>query len=143
MDREVRIDWDRLEGDWKQLKGRAKERWGKLTDDDLTAISGRRAQLEGKIEERYGYAKGQARKEIEDWYRSTDSHLADEIDNIRTELQSLASSVGRIANKQIDRAQVRATEAARDVEAAITRNPLTAIAIAVGLGFLFGVFTRR
>jgi uncharacterized protein YjbJ (UPF0337 family) len=143
MDREVRIDWDRLEGDWKQLKGRAKERWGKLTDDDLTAISGRRAQLEGKIQERYGYAKSQARKEIEDWYRSTEPYLADEIDNIRTEIQNLASSVGRIANKQIDRAQVRATEAARDVEAAITRNPLTAIAIAVGLGFLFGVFTRR
>jgi len=143
MDREVRIDWDRLEGDWKQLKGRAKERWGKLTDDDLTAISGRRTQLEGKIQERYGYAKSQARKEIEDWYRSTEPYLADEIDDIRTEIQSLASSVGRLANKQIDRAQVRATEAARDVEAAITRNPLTAIAIAVGLGFLFGVFTRR
>jgi uncharacterized protein YjbJ (UPF0337 family) len=143
MDREVRIDWDRLEGDWKQLKGMAKERWGKLTDDDLTVISGRRAQLEGKIQERYGYAKSQARKEIEDWYRSTEPYLADEIDNIRTEIQSLASSVGRLANKQIDRAQVRATEAARDVEAAITRNPLTAIAIAVGLGFLFGVFTRR
>jgi len=143
MDREVRIDWDRLEGDWKQLKGRAKERWGKLTDDDLTAISGRRTQLEGKIQERYGYAKSQARKEIEDWYRSTEPYLADEIDDIRTEIQSLASSVGRLANKQIDRAQVRATEAARDVEAAITRNPFTAIAIAVGLGFLFGVFTRR
>ena len=143
MDREVRIDWDRLEGDWKQLKGRAKERWGKLTDNDLTAISGRPTQLEGKIQERYGYAKGQARKEIEDWYRSTDSHLADEIDNIRTETQNLTSSVGRIANKQIGRAQVRATEAAHDVEAAITRNPLTAIAIAAGLGFLFGVFTRR
>jgi len=143
MDREVRIDWDRLEGDWKQLKGRAKERWGKLTDDDLTAISGRRTQLEGKIQERYGYAKSQARKEIEDWYRSTEPYLADEIDDIRTEIQSLASSVGRIANKQIGRAQVRATEAAHDVEAAIIRNPLTAIAIAVGLGFLFGVFTRR
>ena len=137
------MDWNRLEGDWKQLKGKVKERWGKLTDDDLTTISGRRAQLEGKIQERYGYAKGQARKEIEDWYRSTDSHLADEIDNIRTEIQNLTSSVGRIANKQIGRAQVRATEAAHDVEAAITRNPLTAIAIAMGLGFLFGVFTRR
>ena len=64
------MDWDRLEGDWKQLRGKAKERWGKLTDDDLTTISGRRAQLEGKIQERYGYAKGQARKEIEDWYLS-------------------------------------------------------------------------
>jgi len=137
------MDWNRLEGDWKQLRGKAKERWGKLTDDDLTTISGRHTQLEGKIQERYGYAKSQARKEIEDWYRSTESYLADEIDNIRTELQSLASSVGRIANKQIDRAQVRATEVAHEAEAAIRRNPLTAIAIAVGLGFLIGVFTRR
>src|SRR5262245_26306498 len=88
------MDWDRLEGDWKQLRGKAKEKWGRLTDDDLTAISGRRAQLEGKIQERYGYAKSQARKEIEDWYRST----------VRTEIQSLASSVGHIANKQIGRA---------------------------------------
>ncbi len=76
------MNWDRLEGDWKQLRGKAKEKWGRLTDDDLTAISGRRAQLEGKIQERYGYAKSQARKEIEDWYRSTESHLADEIDKI-------------------------------------------------------------
>ena len=61
------MDWDRVEGDWKQMKGKVKERWGKLTDDDLTAISGRRDQLEGKIQERYGYAKSQARREIEDW----------------------------------------------------------------------------
>ena len=114
------MDWDRLEGDWKQLRGKAKERWGKLTDDDLTTISGRRAQLEGKIQERYGYAKGQARKEIEDWYRSTESHLADEIDNIRTEIQNLTSSVGRIANKQIGRAQVKATEAAHASSRAVS-----------------------
>ena len=84
-----------------------------------------------------------ARREIEDWYRSTEHHLADAIETIRTDLQSLASSVGRIANKQIGRAQVRATEAAHEAEVAITRNPLTAIAIAVGLGFLLGVLTRR
>ena len=45
-----------------------KEKWGKLTDDDLTAINGRRDQLEGKIQERYGYAKDRARKEVDDWY---------------------------------------------------------------------------
>ena len=113
------------------MKGSVKERWGKLTDDDLTVIRGRRDQLEGKLQERYGYAKSQARKEIEDWYRSTEHHLADAIETIRTDLQSLASSVERIANKQMGRAQVRATEAAHEAEAAITRNPLTAVAIAV------------
>ena len=80
------MDWDRLEGDWKKLRGKVKARWGKLTDDDLALIKGQRDQLEGKIQERYGYAKSQARREIEDWYRSTESHLADEIDTIRTEI---------------------------------------------------------
>ena len=44
------MDWDRVQGSWKQLTGRVKEKWGKLTDDDLTAINGRRDQLEGKIQ---------------------------------------------------------------------------------------------
>jgi uncharacterized protein YjbJ (UPF0337 family) len=48
------MDWNRVEGDWKRMKGKVKEQWGRLTDDDLTAIGGRRDQLEGKIQERYG-----------------------------------------------------------------------------------------
>ena len=56
--------------DWKQINGSVKERWGKLTDDDLTVIRGRRDQLESKLQERYGYAKDRARRKIEDWYRS-------------------------------------------------------------------------
>ena len=137
------MDWNRVEGNWKQMKGTVKEKWGKLTDDDLTFISGRRDQLEGKIQERYGYAKDQARKEIEDWYRATEFDLADQIEAIRTDIQTLTSTVGRIANKQIGRAQDRALEVANEAEDAIRRNPLSAVAIAVGLGFLFGVFTRR
>jgi uncharacterized protein YjbJ (UPF0337 family) len=62
------MDWDRVAGNWKQLTGKIKENWGKLTDDDLTAINGRREQLEGKLQERYGYAKEKAQKEIDDWY---------------------------------------------------------------------------
>ena len=48
------MDWNRVEGNWKQTKGKIKEKWGQLTDDDLTQINGRREQLEGKIQERYG-----------------------------------------------------------------------------------------
>jgi len=61
------MDWDRVSGNWKQFTGRVKEKWGKLTDDDLSAINGRRDQLEGKIQERYGYAKDQVRKDVDDW----------------------------------------------------------------------------
>ena len=53
------MDSNRLEGNWKQIKGKVKEQWGKLTDDDLTAINGQREQLEGKIQERYGIQKDQ------------------------------------------------------------------------------------
>jgi len=67
---ELVMDWNRVQGNWKQVAGKVKAKWGKLTDDDLTTINGRREQLEGKIQERYGLAKDQARKEIDDWFAS-------------------------------------------------------------------------
>jgi uncharacterized protein YjbJ (UPF0337 family) len=59
------MDWNRIEGNWKQFKGKAKEKWGRLTDDDLDVINGRQDQLEGRIQERYGLAKDQAKKDVE------------------------------------------------------------------------------
>jgi uncharacterized protein YjbJ (UPF0337 family) len=61
------MDWDRVQGNWKMFKGRAKETWGELTDDDLDVIEGRRDQLEGRIQERYGYTKDKTRAEVDDW----------------------------------------------------------------------------
>ena len=69
--------------------------------------------------------------------------LANQIDAIRADLQNLTSTVGRIAKGQVNRAQDKAMETANEAEEAIRRNPLQAVAIAAGLGFLFGVFTRR
>ena len=63
---------DEIGGNWKQFKGKAKEKWGKLTDDDMTAIEGKRDQLVGRIQERYGYAKDQAEKEVTDWETKND-----------------------------------------------------------------------
>ena len=144
------MDWNRVEGDWKQMRGKVKEQWGRLTDDDLTSIRGRKDQLEGKIQERYGYAKDRARTEIDEWYRSTafakdgdSGELADEIEAIRMDIQNLTSTVGRIANNQLGHAQDRALEALGNVEDAVRQNPATAVAIAASVGFLFGVFTRR
>ena len=58
---------DRIGGNWKQFKGKVKEKWGDLTDDDMTVVEGKRDQLVGKIQERYGYAKDEAEKEVSDW----------------------------------------------------------------------------
>ena len=69
--------------------------------------------------------------------------LRETIDAIRSDLQSLSSTVTRIAKGQVSRAQDKAMETAYEAEEAIRRNPLQAVAIAAGLGFLFGVFTRR
>ena len=66
------MDWNRVEGNWKQLKGRAKQQWGKLTDDDLTMIAGRREELAGKVQERYGLARDAARKQVDDWVSKAD-----------------------------------------------------------------------
>ena len=59
------MDWNRIEGNWKQVKGKVKVQWGKLTDDELDKMNGRRDQLEGKIQERYGIAKDQAKKDVD------------------------------------------------------------------------------
>ena len=61
------MDWNRVEGNWKQLKGKVKEQWGKQTDDDLDVNAGKRDQLEGKIQERYGIAKDEAEKHVKEW----------------------------------------------------------------------------
>ena len=66
------MNWDRIEGNWKQLKGKAQTQWGKLTDDDFAKINGRREQLAGLVQERYGVAKDVAEKQVADWEKSAD-----------------------------------------------------------------------
>ena len=58
---------DRIEGNWKTMKGKVKEQWGKLTDDDLDVIDGKREELAGKIQNRYGIAKDEAERQIDEW----------------------------------------------------------------------------
>jgi uncharacterized protein YjbJ (UPF0337 family) len=64
------MDWNQVEGKWKQVKGTIREKWGELTDDDLDQIAGRRDRLEGKLQQRYGLTKDQVRKEVDDWFAS-------------------------------------------------------------------------
>lgn len=61
------MNWDRIEGNWIQFKGNVKEKWGKLTDDDLDVAAGKRDQLVGKIQERYGIAKEEAERQLEEF----------------------------------------------------------------------------
>jgi uncharacterized protein YjbJ (UPF0337 family) len=66
------MNWDRIEGNWKQLKGKTTAEWGKLTDDDFDIIAGRREQLAGLIQERYGVAKDEAERQVGAWVKRAD-----------------------------------------------------------------------
>jgi uncharacterized protein YjbJ (UPF0337 family) len=63
------MNWDRIEGNWKQFKGKAKERWGRLTDDELDIIAGRRDQLLGSLQEQYGIGKDEAEAQVREFER--------------------------------------------------------------------------
>ena len=73
------MNWDRIQGNWKQVVGKAKVQWGKLTDDDLDVVAGRREQLAGRIQERYGITKDEVEKQIVDWeLKATDAWFVQE-----------------------------------------------------------------
>jgi len=61
------MNWDRVQGNWKQFTGKVKEQWGKLTDDDVARINANREQLEGELQAKYGYAKDKAEQEVDNW----------------------------------------------------------------------------
>lgn len=61
------MNWDRIEGNWKQAKGKVKEQWGRLTDDHLNIIDGRRDRLLGQIQESYGIARDEAESQMQVW----------------------------------------------------------------------------
>lgn len=69
--KEFQVNSDQAAGQWKQLKGTIKQKWGKLTDDDLTTLSGKKDELVGKLQERYGYSKEQAAKEADEWAKAS------------------------------------------------------------------------
>jgi uncharacterized protein YjbJ (UPF0337 family) len=61
------MNWDQLEGQWHQVKGNLKSKWAKLTDDDVTTVSGKKEALVGKLQERYGILKDEAEKQADEW----------------------------------------------------------------------------
>ena len=61
------MNWYRVQGNWKHRKGQVQQKWGQLTDDDLEVIEGKRTELAGRLQERYGYAKDEAEKNIDGW----------------------------------------------------------------------------
>jgi uncharacterized protein YjbJ (UPF0337 family) len=61
------VNWDQIKGNWKQFKGKARQKWGKLTDDELDMMEGKREELIGKVQEKYGITREQAEKDVNEF----------------------------------------------------------------------------
>jgi uncharacterized protein YjbJ (UPF0337 family) len=72
------MNWEQIEGKWKQYSGKVREKWGKLTDSDLEVIHGKREQLVGKIQERYGIAKDEASRQVDEYFANMKEERTDE-----------------------------------------------------------------
>ncbi|HEV2562499.1 MAG TPA: CsbD family protein [Rhizomicrobium sp.] len=68
------MNWDQVQGNWKQFAGKAREKWGKLTDSDFEKIAGKRDQLVGRIQESYGIAKEDAERQVREFEKSADDY---------------------------------------------------------------------
>lgn len=74
------MNWEQIEGQWLQFRGTLKSRWGKLTDDDLAQVAGRKDQLIGKVQERYGIHKDQAEKQVDSWLSEEKTESTSSVD---------------------------------------------------------------
>lgn len=97
-----------LEGNWKQLQGNIKEQWGKLTDNDLTQIQGKRDKLEGVLQEKYGYSKNKAREEVDNYL----DELGDQFDGARGRVEGMVEKAQERFHERKDQATHRAREMA-------------------------------
>ncbi len=73
------MNWDQVEGKWKQMKGIVRQKWGKLTDDDLDLIGGKQQELVGRLQERYGYTKEEAERSVDEWSRTINTDDTSEL----------------------------------------------------------------
>jgi uncharacterized protein YjbJ (UPF0337 family) len=69
-ERRTAMNWDRVEGNWKQMRGKIREKWGKLTDDDLDVVAGKRDQLVGRIQAAYGRNRDDVEREVDSYIRT-------------------------------------------------------------------------
>jgi uncharacterized protein YjbJ (UPF0337 family) len=118
------MDWDRIEGSWKQFRGQAQSQWGALTDDELTRIGGRHAHLVGKLQELYGYSRDRAHQEVDRWAADLPRAMGSGHENFA------AGVLGVIGNVN------------SAVQVSLKHRPRETLAIAAVAGFLLGILWR-
>jgi len=127
------MNWSRVEGNWNEMKGKVKEKWGKLTDDDLTQVGGKHDRLVGVLQQKYGMAKDKVEEQLETFFEGSEGWVADAKDKV-TEVVERGREYFREATP---------ADMAGDLRELIGRYPVQSVVVGVGVGFLIGqVFGR-
>ena len=150
------MDWDEIERSWSELKGEVKRQWSKLNDEDVELVKGKYAELLGLLQERYGHAKEQAEREINDWAKRLNVYSAAELTALRDDVASLSASVGDLVRRQaavttgLDQTLVasklkleeKANEAVDHIKGVVVRmSAVAALAVAAAIFALLALIT--
>jgi uncharacterized protein YjbJ (UPF0337 family) len=150
------MDWDEIERSWSELKGEVKRQWSKLTDEDVELVKGKYAELLGLLQERYGHAKEQAEREINDWAKRLKVYSAAELTALRDDVASLSASVGELVRRQaavttgLDQTlaasklklEEKANEAVDHIKGVVVRmSAVAALAVAAAIFALLALLT--
>ena len=119
------MDSNRIEGSWAELKGKAKQQWGNLTDSELTQIGGKKDELMGRIQARYGYSKDKAKQEVESWLESLgQSGVMDQVNAAKDGAKQVADNFTTAMQKSID------------------KNPTATLAMVAAVAFVIGAIWK-
>jgi uncharacterized protein YjbJ (UPF0337 family) len=140
------MNWSQFEGRWNDVKGQVKERWGRLSDDDLTRVEGKRDRLVGLIQQKYGIAKEKAEDEINAWASTAQGVFERAKEGMQSGFQNLREGYETAQEKVVDAydagrkylQQANIKDMAGDVRELIGRHPLPAVLIGMGIGYMLG-----
>lgn len=140
------MNWSQFEGKWNDVKGQVKERWGRLSDDDLTRVEGKKDRLVGLIQQKYGVAKEKAEDELNDWATKATTLFDKAKEGVQQGFQSVREGYEN-ATESVSEAydqgrrylkENNIKDMAGDVRDLIGKHPLPAVLIGVGIGYMLG-----
>jgi uncharacterized protein YjbJ (UPF0337 family) len=121
------MDSNRIEGSWEELKGKAKSKWGNLTDNELTQIGGKKDELMGRLQARYGYSKDKAQQEIESWLES----LGQSGDGVMSQVTAAKDGARQVADNF-----------STAMQKSLDKNPVATMAMLAALAFVMGALWK-
>ena len=133
------MDWNTIAGNWNEAKGKVKSQWGKLTDDDLTYVEGKRDRLLGLLQQKYGMAKDKAEEQLNQFTSSSADWISQAKEKVGQAVGQAREKVTETFREGKDYLQnTNLPDMASDLRQVIERNPIPSVLLGIGLGFLIG-----